>query len=727
MSLPQRSSSPPLHWTAGVLPALLGPAQVGVFGVWALYAANRDEMVIGFEELLPEGLGVALAAGLLLLLPALLLRGAARARWVAVCLVFGLLLWIQGNFLLADYGELDGTELESLADAGARDWELGLWLTAFAAALWAGQRLARVAPFVAGSLLLVQSLAAGGAMLAGGGGSPDVAWAEPPAGLFELSAERNVLHLVLDAFQSDVLLEALAEDDGLARRFDGFTFFADHAGAFPTTAVSMTAMLTGRIFDNREPIGPFRDRALAEHSVLDRFRSAGFRVDAAVIAPRLTLGNRPHRVADVFFRIPVPFVGREDHRRFVSAQMLELSLFRHLPHRWKGWIYDGGRWKLQRRVAGANRRYHAASGRAFLEAFGDALRTGAEAPVYKLIHVGLPHLPAVFDAACGALDGPSTEIGAYRDQVRCAIRVLAELLERLEASGVYDETFVVVSADHGVRQAPLAAPGAASIPGFDGPYLGREIGSAMALFLVKPLGARGPLQVSEAPTSMVDLPSTLLAGVGLDPSGYSGVDAMALPPEVPRERHFGYYTWARDDWRQHYFDALHRFVVRGPVSDPRSWGYRDTVLATGASLELASLDLTTPDSSLFVGPGWGSPRTTPNDEPVRFASGSRATLFALLPPSAATLRFESWVPASIHPQEIEVWVDGRWLGETRSRTAESFEAWEVELPADPERPTRSTIELRFTQRMDRALPVAAGFRRLEVSLQPEVRGSSSVP
>ena len=100
-------------------------------------------------------------------------------------------------------------------------------------------------------------------------GGPDadrrIVWAEPPPELFQFSSERNVIHVVLDEFQTDVFVAMLEEDGGsLGRTFTGFTFFADHLGAFPSTSLSVPAMLTGKEFRNEQPVPEFVRQAFSE-------------------------------------------------------------------------------------------------------------------------------------------------------------------------------------------------------------------------------------------------------------------------------------------------------------------------------------------------------------------------------------------------------------------------------------------------------------------------------
>jgi hypothetical protein len=119
------------------------------------------------------------------------------------------------------------------------------------------------------------------------------------------------------------------------RQFDGFVYFADHLGAFPTTSLSMPAMLTGQEYRNEQPVPEFVRQAF-ETSIFERLSHRGFEVDVASIltAPWLEswFGSGEPKTGGVRFPIRKPFVSQRDYRRFVGHQLVELSVLRHVPH-----------------------------------------------------------------------------------------------------------------------------------------------------------------------------------------------------------------------------------------------------------------------------------------------------------------------------------------------------------------------------------------------------------
>jgi hypothetical protein len=99
-------------------------------------------------------------------------------------------------------------------------------------------------------------------------------------------------------------------------------------------------------------------------------------------------------------------------------------------------------------------------------------RAGAVDPDldFVAIHLGIPHNPPIFDAARGELTWFRPGIG-YRDNLALADRTLAEITEAMRAAGIWHDTALVVSSDHGWRDRD----------GYD-----REAAGAVPLFVKMP-------------------------------------------------------------------------------------------------------------------------------------------------------------------------------------------------------------------------------------------------
>ncbi len=283
---------------------------------------------------------------------------------------------------------------------------------------------------------------------------------------------------------------------------------------------------------------------------------AGYDVDAASIVPTDSFEQwlGPEAAPNwkgARFRIRKPFVSREDYREVSARQLLELSLFRHVPHAAKAFsIESPGKfyqpiWMDRTESPAQVRRHEASNSVAFLEQFIDLMTATRDRPVYKLLHVGVPHRPIVVDRECRFIGVTAMSRQSYTEQSRCAIRLVAALLDRARALGIYDSSLIIVSSDHGTDLQPAGFNGRSDslslIPGPSTVRLPAIVSTAKAVMLIKPPNRTGPITVSEAPTSHVDLPATILDLLGL-PGGSADGLMFARDPRQPRTRVFGMHS-----------------------------------------------------------------------------------------------------------------------------------------------------------------------------------------
>ena len=110
----------------------------------------------------------------------------------------------------------------------------------------------------------------------------------------------------------------------------------------------------------------------------------------------------PNGQSAVRYTIPTPYGSRREYLKFAAAQLVDLSLFRHVPHGIKSRVYNEQAWLLQslysEQQVGRNT---LTSGHvAFVKDYTRRLRTATDQPVYTFLHVAIPHPPVVMDSRC---------------------------------------------------------------------------------------------------------------------------------------------------------------------------------------------------------------------------------------------------------------------------------------------------------------------------------------
>ena len=542
-------------------------AQLCLFGPHTIYAGNVAEFSAPFWTLVRPLVVAGGAIVLALAAVSLLMTVKSSRYYIALLFGVGLVLWIQGNLLVADYGVLDGGDIDWTIESWRNPYELALWILVPLLSIAAARHVAPIAPFASAALLTLQTMVLMASVL-DTNARAHAEWRGPSDSMFDLSRTTNVIHIVLDGFQSDAFDDILREDrERLDTSFSGAVFFADHAGSFPTTIASIPAMLTGETsYRNEQPLqNYFRDR-FEDGSLFTSLRAAGYRVD------NVTTWQYDNSSESNFYSIRRPYVSYREYTRFAAWELADLSLFRHAPHLLREEIYNDQQWRLQQ-IFGlrdtSTRRYHPANGAAVLDDFARRLTPAVDGPVYKFIHVGIPHLPVVLNAHCefiGAVRSPDRV--EYRGQARCAVTKARAILDRLKELGLYDNSLIVISSDHGIGHTPPRFTHDRHVPSGT---LSRLAGKALALLIVKPPNSRGPVRVSYAPSTISDVPATVLDILGLR-HNLPGEPALRLADNAPRTRTFAMYDW--EGWTTPYFDALDVMEINGRVLDGDSWNLK---------------------------------------------------------------------------------------------------------------------------------------------------------
>jgi hypothetical protein len=695
-------------------PALLAPAIALLLGPYTIFASNPGEFAVPFRQLAAPWLLKSVAINWLALFSigcalALVSRTAVHV-YSALLFAFGLLLWGQGHLWNADYGVLAGREVDLAQHAARSRYETAAFVAVLVAATMLFRRISRIAPFASVVFLVVQGVAA--AARSSQPSAEGTRWIEPPAEIFTFSRAQNIIHIVLDEFQSDVFTEILHQDRlAFDSTFSGFTYFEDHLAASPTTSMSMPAMLTGLAYRNDVPAPEFVQDAFKRSSIFEKVSREGYDVDAMSIVPIPSFEDwlGPEATPNwkgSRFRIRKPFISQGDYREVSSRLLLELSLFRHVPHAAKAFSVERPDafyrviWMDRGESPSQIRRHEASNSVAFFEQFVSSMTVGRDRPVYKLLHVGVPHRPVVVDGDCRFIGGTAMSRQSYMAQSRCAVKLVGQLLDRVRSLGIYESSLIIVSSDHGTDLHPLGFKGVSDslslVPGPSTSRLPAIVGSAKAIMFIKPPHRTGPVSVSSAPTTHVDLPSTILDILNL-PGATTTESMMRRPADQPRTRIYGMYD-PRQRFPKGYLDRLDLLSVDGPMLDAASWRVQRSIWTPSARLEGRDVDVGIRDSHRYLGPGWSFGQSEPagNGGDVSFAqpATAKAVLYASLPRDAVELVLRASSSPGPAPDSLRVYVDGKEISKLKMRP-EGYRDLSVRLPADSRRPSISEITLHF--------------------------------
>jgi len=539
-------------------------ATVAIFQPLEIAVANRAELGADLGQLLAwlawpfAALWLGLAAVAMLLTMGI----STRAVSLLVAMIIG--LWVQGTFFVWDYGVFDGTPIDWSRNTGKGVVEASFWLALFAIALARPGWFAGRATWLAAISVGLQTVSLAGAFHL----ATPLDRYEPSASqqtsdsdsrngrvheaFLRYSQTRNVLVIVLDTFQSDFFSELLQDPSFAAELPPGLHYYRNAISPYSSTARSLPSILTSSTPDRHR--GPRWMAERMQTSLPAQLVDRGWEATLLSPTPHYLSCNQGEFsfgcISHVAFLASMESGGaflaaraqeiREDARTVFRAAVFRLS-----PHFVKRQLYSGGIWHVPdpwgegAELAAADPRIAEATRRDL--AVLDAVTRGAKAigavPSFKFIHLFGSHHPSSVadDCTWNHKEVPTSVEGVFRSAYwerdlaistsGCIISRTFEFLRRLDDIGVYDDSLVFIVGDHGRRFSPvdpsLANP---PVPGVDAAAEPNRSESAsgdeleqptkgVPLFLVKPIGARGALRISDVPVSLCDIPSTVISSL----------------------------------------------------------------------------------------------------------------------------------------------------------------------------------------------------------------------
>lgn len=538
-----------------------------------LYFSNIDDFTLRLEDVLLLLLPTFIIAIICCVGLALLLPQASRTRLVSFALAIGILLWFQGNVLLWQYGPLDGSSIR-----WDMYWQNGLidtpiWIAVLAFSLFSPTIFSNGARFAAVAIIGLQSF-----LLVFSAIEMQSKTEEPRARnyvvdqspKYAFSDKRNVILIVLDAFQSDVFFEIVMNEPDYRRIFEGFTYFRNALSGSNKTELAIPALLTGKIYDNSQPRMSFLRDAFLEHGIMSTLKRSGFVVD---IYPWIGWGNE-----SIYFDDRVASNLRKIDERGSSGttftetkikevlHLLDLSVYRAVPHFLKQHVYNDQKWFILpivsyfapdnvKQLVSTDNEFDIST---FLARSPTVLSIDRGSNVFKYFHFKGLHSPLTVDTSLTFTGDtfPFTREN-YAAQAKANLLHLDRFFDKLKGVGIYDKSLVVIVGDHGSGM--INEMYIESQTNHTKPYkpagtkrnFRKDKARGIPLVLIKRFDTTGPLTVSESPVSLLDVSGTILSELNLELNeGIRGPSMFELNPGTARNRYYGaiYFNVIKSDY-----------------------------------------------------------------------------------------------------------------------------------------------------------------------------------
>lgn len=460
-----------------------------------LYCANISEFWFDFSTLLLTAFGMFTVSMLVLLLIYVI------ALWVhpkvyRIALTVGLALfictYIQGNFMIDRLPPLDGTSIwwekyDVLRMDTLMLWGIVLTIAIIAAIFLKKEKFENTIMFISGVMALMLLVTVCSTILTSGALTPKVHMHISVENEFQMSEEENFVIFVLDTADSREFTAMLEDHPEYREIFSDFTYYENMMGNYSCTMNAVAYILSGKWFENQEPLDEYLNDVYLNSPLWEELRNRGYRIDLYEDDIRALDDSVVDNFANVYHTTVSPSSYLE-----LAKEELKLVGFRYAPYDLKRYCETREVYFDELQVSkpdGTTAGTFTENNMDFKVALDEnGVTVDQVGKIFKFIHLEGAHAPFIYGENMDYVPG-----GDYRQNMEASITLAKNYIQALKESGAYDNTAIIVMADHGYNG--------------QGDETDRDVWMRPTpMFLVKGKEEQhDTMQISEAPVSYVDL------------------------------------------------------------------------------------------------------------------------------------------------------------------------------------------------------------------------------
>lgn len=254
-----------------------------------------------------------------------------------------------------------------------------------------------------------------------------------------ISSNKNLLIFLVDYTDSEVFYNVMEEDDDFRGMLDDFTYFPDTLSVYPQTRDSIPNILTGTIYRNETNFLDYSSNAYNQSLLFEKLAQNGYSINLYSTEVAWE-GERNYNIEN-------SAVLHDDSidKNIFMRQELKYILFKYMPYGLKQYskieTLDFDECRI------ANSEYAAyvwgnKTNYTYMTEHGTLEKQDQD--YFQYFHVEGSHNPLNMDKNLN-----SVKNATYEQKVGASLTMIKTYLERLKDNDAYDNSAIVVMADHG--------------------------------------------------------------------------------------------------------------------------------------------------------------------------------------------------------------------------------------------------------------------------------------
>ncbi|KJS12091.1 MAG: hypothetical protein VR67_11515 [Peptococcaceae bacterium BRH_c8a] len=635
-----------------------------LFGPLCIYLNNVNEFSFLLSDVWFILLGIALVCIIFLTLIIFLIKNSFHKSIISLLFSIALMLWLQGNILVWDYGVLDGKEInwDNYKIYGFIDSVA--WVLFLSVAFKKRVYIYKVAAKLSIALILIQTF------------TLFLTWFQNPdqpdwkkysingEQIYNFSSKKNVIILVLDTYQSDIFQELINEHHDYLDIFKGFTYYRNSIGGFPTTYPSVPLILTGSYYDNSITMQEYIKKSYLNQSVPLVLKQNGFLVDLFPNVKQTIYYN--DEIASNFI-----MANGSNNKKQSLKKIYYITLYRFSPQYIKEHIFFKFNYYINNEIKEVD---FILDDLDFANNIECNSEVNIEKSVFKFYHLRGTHPPFNLNERLEKVNLNYNRDG-YKVQARASLEIINRFLNALRNNGVYDNSMIFIVGDHGLGSFGVNVQVSGYFQdnidkGLKGLTSNNIIASGIPLILVKPFNSIQSMRISDAPVCLADIPKTIFTELKIV-NDFPGISMFDISESEVRERRYLSYNWEHEYWDKQFLPAMQEYIINGFSWLPQSWSptYRKFTFEGASNIEPPTYQYESQikfgiggNAEQYQGDGWSTPE---KDFTWTVEENASLDISINQPQSDLVLKasLSPFISDKRDRQRVNIYINGNKLGE----------------------------------------------------------------
>ena len=431
----------------GILISFLLSLMLAFYEPLNMFMGNLEDIWFDIYDLLPIILVQFLVAFLVLSLIFIVINLINRKAYKVVLLiafVVSLATYIQGNFLVYNLPGLDGSQINWDGYVVDMIISVALWVVIIAASVITLRKIkfekfAKIINGVSVAVILMLVVATVSLFT-----KPNVFDRKNDErvtfdNFSKISTDKNFLIFLVDQVDSVAFDKELSANWNKEEILKDFTYYPNTSSTYLWTCFSIPYILTGQYYENKEDkFSDYFTTAIDNSPLFERLEKEGYKMN--LYEYEELLNYKGDKLGTRFDNIQS---GALISKKQLIKQEAKYILFKYLPYQLK-WIANISTLNMNATRVDEGERVFSEFDDVLSERLNNEALEKTNEKYFAFTHAIGAHPPFVYDK--NANRQPE---GTYQDGVNASISLVKDFLGRLRENDVYDNSVIIIMADHG--------------------------------------------------------------------------------------------------------------------------------------------------------------------------------------------------------------------------------------------------------------------------------------